>query len=86
MSSQRFEAFLARLYSEREFLDDFMREPERATREMGLDAREQRAALAIDRPGLLMAARSYELKRAGRRAKRRVGLCIHRYILQILQH
>lgn len=82
MSSQRFEAFLARLYSEREFLNEFMREPERATREMGLDTREQQAALAIDRAGLLMAARSYELKRQGRRAKGRVKLCIHRYILQ----
>ena len=82
MSSQRFEAFLARLYSERAFLDEFMRSPERATREMGLDAREQQAALAIDRAGLLMAARSYELKRQGWRAKGRVGLCIHRYILQ----
>jgi hypothetical protein len=82
MSSQRFEAFLARLYSERQFLDEFMRDAERAAREMGLDPREQQAALAIDRAGLLMAARSYELKREGRRAKRRVGLCIHRYILQ----
>ena len=75
MSSPRFEAFLARLYSEREFLNEFMRAPERATREMGLDAREQQAALAIDRPGLLMAARSYELKRQGRHAKGRVELC-----------
>ena len=82
MSSQRFEAFLARLYSEREFLDEFMRAPERAARELGLDAREQQAALAIDRPGLLMAARSYELKRVGRRGRRRVGSCIRRYILQ----
>jgi hypothetical protein len=82
MSSQRFEAFLARLYSEREFLDEFMQAPERAAREMGLDAREQQAALAIDRAGLVMAARSYELKRDGRRAKRGVGSCIRRYILQ----
>ena len=83
MSSPRFEAFLARLYAEREFLDEFMRAPERATREMGLDAREQQAALAIDRAGLLMAARSYELKREGRRVKKgRVGLCIRRYLLQ----
>jgi hypothetical protein len=82
MSSQRFEAFLARLYSEREFLDEFMRAPERATREMGLDAREEQAALTIDRAGLLMAARSYELKREQRRAGRRVGSCIRRYILQ----
>lgn len=82
MSSQQFEAFLARLYSEREFLDEFMRAPERAVCEMGLDAHEQQAALAIDRAGLLMAARSYELKREGRRARRRVGSCIRRYFLQ----
>jgi hypothetical protein len=67
MSSPRFEAFLARLYSDREFLTHFMRTPEDVVREAGLDAREQQAALAIDRAGLLMAARSYELKRRGRR-------------------
>ena len=63
MSSLRFETFLARLYSDREFLERFMRTPERATQEAGLDSREQQAALAIDRAGLLMASRSYELKR-----------------------
>jgi hypothetical protein len=66
MSSPRFETFLARLYSDREFLTHFMRTPENVTREAGLDSREQQAALAIDRAGLLMAARSYELKRRGR--------------------
>jgi hypothetical protein len=66
MSSPRFETFLARLYSDREFLAHFMRAPQSVTREAGLDAREQQAALAIDRAGLLMAARSYELKRRGR--------------------
>jgi len=40
-----------------------MRSPERVALEAGLDHREQQAALAIDRAGLLMAARSYELKR-----------------------
>jgi hypothetical protein len=43
-----------------------MRSPASVTREAGLDVREQQAALAIDRAGLLMAARSYELKRGGR--------------------
>ena len=87
MSSRQFEAFLARLYSEREFLDEFMRAPERATRTMGLDPREQQAALAIDRAGLLMAARSYELKRQGRRAGRRLGLfyTLRRRVLDILR-
>jgi hypothetical protein len=87
MSSPRFEAFLARLYSEREFLDHFMRAPESATRAMGLDSREQLAALAIDRAGLLMAARSYELKRQGRRGGRRLGLfdTLRRRVLDILR-
>jgi hypothetical protein len=67
MSSRQFETFLARLYSDREFLEDFMRSPEGVVREAGLDHREQQAALAIDRGGLLMAARSYELKRQAHR-------------------
>ena len=72
MSSRRFETFLARLYSDREFLGHFMRSPEGVTREAGLDHREQQAALAIDRAGLLMAARSYELKRQAHRGTGRL--------------
>jgi hypothetical protein len=67
MSSQRFETFLARLYSDGPFLQRFLQSPELVAREAGLDLREQRAALEIDKAGLLMAARSYEFKRAGRR-------------------
>ena len=67
MSSRQFETFLARLYSDREFLEHFMRSPEGVAGEAGLDRREQQAALAIDRAGLLMAARSYELKRQAHR-------------------
>jgi hypothetical protein len=70
MSSLQFETFLARLYSDPEFLGYFMRSPERATEAAGLDSREQQAALAIDRAGLLMAARSYELKRQAHRGTR----------------
>jgi hypothetical protein len=70
MSSPRFEAFLARLYSDPVFLDEFLRAPERVAADSGLDPRERRAATAIDRAGLLLAARSYALKRAGRRESR----------------
>ena len=70
MSSQRFETFLARLYSDGRFLERFLRSPEVVVREVGLDPREQRAAIDIDRAGLLMAARSYEYKRAARRGGR----------------
>jgi hypothetical protein len=71
MSSPRFEAFLARLYSDFRFLSRFMRAPAQVAREAGLDLREQAAAAAMDRAGLLMAARSYELKRGARRGRRR---------------
>ena len=62
---------MAHLYSDPEFLSRFMRAPEEVSREAGLDLREQAAAAAIDRAGLLMAARSYELKRGARGGRRR---------------
>ena len=70
MSSQSFETFLARLYSDRDYLETFLATPDRVVQAAGLDAREQRAALAIDQPGLRMAARSYEFKRNGRKSRR----------------
>lgn len=82
MSSLQFETFLARLYSDRQFLEHFMRAPERATEEAGLESREQQAALAIDRAGLLMACRSYELKR---QARRRTG-SVRQRILRLRQY
>jgi len=66
MSSPQFEAFLARLYCDRDFLEEFMREPDRVIKEVGLSEREQQAAVAIDRAGLLMAARSFDSKRRAR--------------------
>jgi hypothetical protein len=69
MSSQRFETFLARLYADRAFRELFLQAPERSANELGLNDRERKAALEIDKAGLLMAARSYELKRAGRRSR-----------------
>jgi hypothetical protein len=69
MSSPQFEAFLARLYSDQPFRDRFLSTPEQALDETTLDSRERAAARAIDRPGLLLAARSYEAKRTGRSSK-----------------
>jgi len=65
-SSARLETFLARLYCERFYLDEFMAAPETVVQQAGLERQEQQAALAIDRPGLLLAARSYDLKRRQR--------------------
>jgi hypothetical protein len=70
MSSQQFETFLARLYSDRVFRARFLATPEEVVQDAGLDAQQQRAALEMDKAGLLMAARSYEFKRACRRPRR----------------
>ncbi len=67
MSSLRFEAFLARLYSDRAFLERFLSEPDSAMAAAHLDSRERRAAAEMDRVGLMMAARSYAFKRQRRR-------------------
>jgi hypothetical protein len=85
MSSARFEAFLARLYSDSDFLDEFMRAPERVSAESGLDPRERRAVAAIDRAGLLLAARSYALKRAGRRRSPHWLASLRRRILPLMK-
>jgi hypothetical protein len=66
MSSPRFETFLARLYCDEAFLDRFLASPDTAAAEAGLDEREKRAAAAIDRVGLMMAAQSYRAKRQQR--------------------
>jgi hypothetical protein len=85
MSSPRFEAFLARLYSDPDFLRGFLGAPERVTADSGLDPRERRAALAIDRAGLLLAARSYALKRARRRQSPRWLASLYGSILPLVK-
>lgn len=84
MSSLRFEAFLARLYSDRDFLEQFLSDPGTAMSALDLDARERNAAAAIDRVGLLMAARSYEIKRARRRASRSVFTALSGWLARTL--
>lgn len=71
MSSPRFEAFLARLYSDDGFRERFMTLPGEAMLEAGLDDREKGAAADIDRVGLAMAARSYRVKRQHHGMQRR---------------
>jgi hypothetical protein len=78
LSSQRFETFLARLYADRDFRERFLAAPESVVTEAGLDDHERRAAVDIDAAGLLMAARSYELKREGRHSRR--GFAIWRWL------
>jgi hypothetical protein len=83
MSSPEFEAFLARLYCDRNFLEEFMRESDRVIRESPLSERERQAALAIDRVGLLMAARSFESKRHARAAHPRVRGWVYGFLRRL---
>ena len=63
MSSMRLETFLARLFVDSGFRENFLRDPRRVAEEHGLDGADQESALAIDRPGLLLAAQSFTAKR-----------------------
>jgi hypothetical protein len=66
MSSPRLEAFLARLYTDDALLERFLEDPQAAAAGCGLDAAELADLALIDRPGLVMAARSFAFKRRSR--------------------
>lgn len=75
MNTAALEAFLARLYTDDALRVAFLAQPQRVAQDAGLDAATQAAALAIDREGLVLAARSYASKRAAHAGKRlRSGL------------
>ena len=63
MSSPALEAFLARLYADEAALAGFLAGPAAALAAAGLAPDERAALLAIDRPGLIMAAHSFRAKR-----------------------
>lgn len=71
MSSRRFEALLARLYTDDGFRRRFLADPRTTAGDAGLDGAEVEALVAIDRVGLELAARSFAHKRAARRPRRR---------------
>jgi hypothetical protein len=64
MSATELETVLARLYTQRPFLEQFLQDPEQALRGMDLSAQERHSLKHIDRDGLLLAVGSYERKRA----------------------
>jgi hypothetical protein len=70
MSSPRLEAFLARLYADEHARHAFLSNPHSSAAAAGLDADEVAALVAVDRDGLIMAARSFEAKRRGHRRHR----------------
>ena len=69
MSAQSVEILLARLYSDADFLRDFLVDPVGVARAAGLDPPEAAAMAAMDRTGLAMAAESYSRKRLGIRRR-----------------
>lgn len=70
MSAQVFEIVLARLYSDSEFRQLFLREPLDAIAEYELSTDEISSLLAIDKAGLVMASNSIEHKLAKRKRHR----------------
>jgi hypothetical protein len=71
VSSPAFENFLARLYVDPGLRARFLADPESEARRAGLSCGDVAALRRIDRVGLEMASRSYELKRA--RSPREAG-------------
>ena len=66
MSTPALEAFLALLYTDEAVLAAFLKSPEETARTAGLDSETIAALQALDRDGLVMAARSFRAKRAGK--------------------
>jgi hypothetical protein len=63
MTSPAFEAFLARLYTDEAFRDDFLDRPEETARGFGLDEKEIEELERLDLTGLELAAESFSRKR-----------------------
>ncbi|MFQ3583036.1 MAG: hypothetical protein SNJ67_06720 [Chloracidobacterium sp.] len=62
MSSPQFEAFLARLYADASFREEFLAAPETVAKAFGLSAQECAAVATIDLTGLELAARVFAKK------------------------
>ena len=75
MNAAAIEIFLARLYTDEALRAAFLAQPDRVAREAGLDEATSAAVQAIDREGLVLAARSYASKQAAHSGNQtRVGL------------
>lgn len=64
------EAYLARLYADAAELARFLEAPDEAIAAAGLGPDDAEALRSADRVGLVLAARSYQRKREGRKASR----------------
>lgn len=64
MNAQLIEYFLARLYSDPEYCQNFVSNPETVLAEYTFTEEEKKNLLNMDREGLILASGSYERKRA----------------------
>lgn len=71
MNSPRFEAFLARLYTDAAARERFEQDAAGEARRAGLDAEQTSALTAIDWTGLGFAVRSFDKKRAAKQGRHR---------------
>jgi len=64
MSTPRFEEFLARLYTDRVFREQFLADRRGIASAVGLTEEQIASVIAIDAEGLILAAKGFEKKRA----------------------
>ena len=67
MNDSRLEAFLARIYVDREVRARFLADPRGEATKAGLTAQQVEDVVKIDRDGLQLMAQSLERKKQGRR-------------------
>lgn len=63
MTSCQFESFLARLYTDREYLDKFLNDPHLLLDQYLLNTEEREALINIDKAGLILSVKSFACKR-----------------------
>ena len=70
MPTANIEIFLARLYTDEKFLNQFLQTPESTIQDNQFSEPEKASLLAINKADLLMAAHSFNHKRKGYRNKK----------------
>ena len=69
MNTPEVEAFLARLYTDEDFLARFLKSPQDVLAQEALSPDQRIALAAIDRSELMLAANSYRHKRENRKSR-----------------
>ena len=69
MNTREVEAFLARLYTDEDFLARFLKSPQDVLGHEALSPDQRTALAALDRSELMLAANSYRHKRENRKSR-----------------